>query len=54
MVVDITIYYPSNSLTILLKQSLSKAHKIAGVFDIIVAALGALYSNDNSPKDSPG
>ena len=42
------------SFTILLKVSLSKAHKIQLVFATISAALGALYNKANSPKASPG
>jgi len=42
------------SLTILLKQSLSSDQRTDSVFDLMDAALGALYKSDNSPKDSPG
>ena len=41
-------------LTILLNVSLSSANVITSVFAYIDAALGALYNNANSPKESPG
>lgn len=47
-------FFWADSLTIWLKVSLSNNHKVQGVLDIKVAALGALYSNANSPNASPG
>ncbi len=41
-------------MTIWLKHSLSKANNIQSVLALMLAALGALYNNDNSPKESPG
>lgn len=41
------------SLTILLKVSLSNDHSTDSALALIEAALGALYSNANSPNDSP-
>jgi len=38
----------------LLKVSLSSSHNIHLVLDIKVAALGALYNRESSPKASPG
>ena len=38
----------------MLKVSLSRENKTELVLEIIVAALGALYSKANSPKLSPG
>jgi len=42
------------SLTMLLKQGLSKAQVVASVLAVMVAALGAFYRRHNSPKASPG
>ena len=37
-----------------LKVCLSSSNKVQSVLEIIVAALGQLYNNANSPKASPG
>lgn len=49
-----SLFLAAASLTIWLNVSLSKENNMASVFALIVAALGTLYSNANSPKDSPG
>ena len=49
----LSLFFIAESFIILLNVSLSKDHKMQSSLQIIVAALGALYSNANSPKDSP-
>lgn len=48
------IYFIAASFTILLNVALSNASNIESVFALIEAALGTLYSNESSPKLSPG
>jgi len=49
-----SLFFIAASLTILLKHSLSKTNNSQVYSAFIEAALGALYSNANSPNDSPG
>lgn len=49
-----SLFFYAAPLTIWLKQSLSNEYNNESVFEIIVAALGALYNKANSPKLSPG
>jgi hypothetical protein len=50
----LSLFFIDASLTILLKQSLSRDHKTESVLALMDAALGALYKRESSPKDSPG
>jgi len=50
----LALFLKAASLTMLLKQDLSKANNTQSVLALIDAALGALYSRASSPKDSPG
>lgn len=47
-------FFAAASFTIWLNVSRSRENRIESVLAIIVAALGTLYNNANSPKDSPG
>jgi len=49
-----SLFFWALSLTIKLKVLRSRAQSSTFVLAVIVAALGALYKSDSSPKASPG